>query len=284
MKFNLIALGAIALCALQQQTFANTDLNQGELVTRDIGLAPNSADVATVQSFAVRECGGHCGGHGDLIGLGGLVDGVLHVVGDLLESVGHLVKNLLHSHGDCDIPVGHEHEGDHGSLDLGNLNLDDLVKSIIDLLKKLLGGGSDSDNLLGGVIGGLLEKILSLLEQVLKQLGLEIDLTDILDGGEIGDIGHCDSSSLNLKLVETILGLIKQVLGLVKGLTGNSESAGILCELLGAIGDLLSGVLGGNTLDNIDGLDGVTKRALFGGAKRFAARLSHFFYQLLEYF
>lgn len=263
MKFNLIALGAIALCALQQHTFAEESLYKGELVARDTGLRSNAASV----NVAARGCGS-CDG-GDLLGgglLGGgltdLLDELLDTVGGLLESVGKLIKDLIKLDGNCEIPVGHEHGGNsHGILDIGDLDLLDLGNTIGKLLEELLGS---NNGLLDNIVGGLLRELLGLVEKLLKCLGLDIELTDILDGKDFVGGKSCDPTSLDLNLVQSILKLVQRLLKIVQGLTGDSKTQGLLCKLLETIGNLLNELLGHTDIDGLGDIGdlGITKRSI----------------------
>ncbi|CAO3641680.1 unnamed protein product [Cunninghamella echinulata] len=260
MKFSIVALGAIALCALQQQTFAkqidssiSTATNEVNVAARGLGLGLGGGGCGSCECSSESPCGGG-GGSGIDLGLDGIIVEVKVLVDGLLKSVVGLIRQLLGLDESCLIGIG------HGSglldLDILHLDLESIGSELAELVEDLLGDGLLEDNGLlehNGLLG-LVHQLLELVENLLKCLGLELDLSGILEGHEFTGGSPCDPTGLDLNLVQKILKLIQSILK--SDLSGQNA----LCKLLKVVGDLLSKLLGGNGLTHLDGITGITQK------------------------
>lgn len=253
MKFSIIALGAIALCALQQQTFANqigssisTSASEVDIAARGLDLGLGGGGCGSCECSSESSCGGD--GSGIDLGLDHIVIEVKVLVDGLLKSVVNLIHQLLGLDKSCLIGIG------HGSglldLDILHLDLEHIGLDLGETIEELLGDGLLEDH---GLLG-LVHQLLELVENLLKCLGLELDLTGILEGHKLTGGNSCEPTGLDLNIVQKILELIQTIL------KGDISGENVLCKLLKAIGNLLSEILGGTKLTHLDGI--TQKRSL----------------------
>ncbi|KAI9300106.1 hypothetical protein BJ944DRAFT_273504 [Cunninghamella echinulata] len=252
MKFSIIALGAIALCALQQQTFAkqidssiSTSASEVDIDARGLGLGLGGSGCGSCECSSESSCGG--GDSGIDLGLDHIVIEVKELVDGLLKGVVSLIHQLLGLDKSCLIGIG------HGSglldLDILHLDLESFGLDLDEIIENLIDDGLLKDNHLLGLV----RKLLELVEDLLKCLGLELDLTGLLEGHKLTGGKSCEPTGLDLNIVKKILELIQ---GILKG--GVSENP--LCKLLEAVGNLLSELLGGAKLTHLDGVTGIAQK------------------------